>query len=201
MWGESIAKDSGWTTNIVKALAKAFKIDLDKPWNKLGDKQREILMHGTGDSACRCSGRAGTRPASGRCASRASSRSSSAAIARDHRPQRAHYEQFFRAVPCAVCDGTRLRPESRAVIVETPNGKHRLSTARTMTAREAYEFITAMKLAGSRLPIAGEVFKEIKARLQFLLDVGLDYLRASLRRHAQRRRSAAHPAGVAAGSE
>ncbi|HEX8112502.1 MAG TPA: excinuclease ABC subunit UvrA, partial [Kofleriaceae bacterium] len=37
VWGEAIAKDSGWTTNIVKALAKAFKIDLDRPWNKLSD--------------------------------------------------------------------------------------------------------------------------------------------------------------------
>ena len=49
VWGESIAKDSGWTTNIVKALAKAFKIDLDKPWNKLGEKHRDVLLHGTGD--------------------------------------------------------------------------------------------------------------------------------------------------------
>src|SRR5262249_40469894 len=47
VWGESIAKDSGWTTNIVKALAKAFKIDLDKPWNKLGDKQRAGPVHRT----------------------------------------------------------------------------------------------------------------------------------------------------------
>ena len=49
VWGEAIAKDAGWTANIVKALAKAFKIDLDKPWNKLGEKQRDVLLHGTGD--------------------------------------------------------------------------------------------------------------------------------------------------------
>src|SRR6476620_10697429 len=49
VWGDSIAKDSGWTTNIVKALAKAFKIDLEKPWNKLGETQREVLMSSTGD--------------------------------------------------------------------------------------------------------------------------------------------------------
>ncbi len=41
VWGEAIAKDTGWTANIVNALAKAFKIDLDKPWNKLSEKQRE----------------------------------------------------------------------------------------------------------------------------------------------------------------
>src|SRR5580693_5110977 len=49
VWGEAIAKDSGWTSNIVKGLAKAFKIDLDKPWNKLADKHRDVLLHGTGD--------------------------------------------------------------------------------------------------------------------------------------------------------
>src|SRR4029453_9089987 len=49
VWGESIAKDSGWTTNIFKALPKAFKIDLDKPENKLNEKQRDVLLNGTGD--------------------------------------------------------------------------------------------------------------------------------------------------------
>ena len=51
VWGEAIAKDSGWTTNIVKALAKAFKIDLDKPWNKLSEKQRDILLTAPATSA------------------------------------------------------------------------------------------------------------------------------------------------------
>ena len=68
-----------------------------------------------------------------------------------------------------------------------------------MTVRQTYDFITSMKLTGSRAQIAGEVLKEIKNRLTFLLDVGLDYLtlhRAA--RHALGRRSAAHPARVAA---
>ena len=177
VWGESIAKDSGWTTNIVKALAKAFKIDLDKPWNKLGDKQREILMHGTGDKRVQVQWEG--RHSTGEWAMRFEG--ILAQLERRHRESnsdrtRAHYEQFFRSVPCAVCHGTRLRPESRAVIFETPNGKHSIVDVTTMTVRDAYEFITTTKLAGSRLQIAGEVLKEIKARLQFLLDVGLDYL-------------------------
>jgi excinuclease ABC subunit A len=85
---------------------------------------------------------------------------------------KAQYEQFFRAIPCAVCHGTRLRPESRAVFVnERP-----IHEVTGLTVKAAYEFVTTMKLAGSRLQIAGEVLKEIKARLTFLLDVGLDYL-------------------------
>ena len=85
---------------------------------------------------------------------------------------KAHYEQFFRAIPCAVCSGTRLRPESRAVFV----ADRPIVEVTGMTVRQAYDFIAGMALTGSRAQIAGEVLKEIRARLTFLLDVGLDYL-------------------------
>jgi len=173
VWGESIAKDSGWTTNIVKALAKAFKIDLDKPWNKLSDKQREVLLTGTGDKRVQVSWEG--RHSTGEWAMRFEG--ILAQLERRYRESssdrvKAQYEQYFRAIPCAVCKGTRLRPESRAVFVnERP-----IHEVTGLTVKEAYEFITTMKLTGSRLQIAGEVLKEIKARLTFLLDVGLDYL-------------------------
>jgi excinuclease ABC subunit A len=173
VWGESIAKDSGWTTNIVKALAKAFKIDLDKPWNKLTDKQRDVLLHGTGDKRVQVTWEG--RHSTGEWAMRFEG--ILAQLERRHRESssdrtKAQYEQFFRAIPCAVCHGTRLRPESRAVFVnERP-----IHEVTGLTVKAAYEFVTTMKLAGSRLQIAGEVLKEIKARLTFLLDVGLDYL-------------------------
>ncbi|MBL0213092.1 MAG: excinuclease ABC subunit UvrA [Myxococcales bacterium] len=173
VWGESIAKDSGWTTNIVKALAKAFKIDLDKPWNKLGEKQRDILMYGTGDKRVTVAWEG--RHSTGEWAMRFEG--ILAQLERRHRESssertRTHYEQFFRAIPCATCHGTRLRPESRSVFVnEKP-----IIDVTGMTVKQAYEFIATMKLTGSRAQIAGEVLKEIKARLTFLLDVGLDYL-------------------------
>ena len=173
VWGESIAKDSGWTTNIVKALAKAFKIDLDKPWNKLGEKQRDILMYGTGDKRVTVAWEG--RHSTGEWAMRFEG--ILAQLERRHRESssertRTHYEQFFRAIPCATCHGTRLRPESRAVFVsEKP-----IVDVTGMTVKEAFQFISTMKLTGSRAQIAGEVLKEIRARLTFLLDVGLDYL-------------------------
>ena len=173
VWGEAIAKDTGWTANIVNALAKAFKIDLDKPWNKLGEKQRDVLMYGTGDK--RVSVQWEGRHSTGEWAMKFEG--ILAQLERRHRESssertKQHYEQFFRAIPCAVCHGTRLRPESRAVFVnERP-----IDQVTGMTVKQAYEFITTMKLVGARLQIAGEVLKEIKARLTFLLDVGLDYL-------------------------
>ncbi|HWU91230.1 MAG TPA: excinuclease ABC subunit UvrA [Kofleriaceae bacterium] len=173
VWGESIAKDSGWTTNIVKALAKAFKIDLDKPWNKLSDKQREVLLHGTGDKRVTVAWEG--RHSTGEWAMRFEG--IVAQLERRHRESssertRAHYEQFFRSIPCAVCQGTRLRPESRAVFLS----ERAIVDVTGMTVRQAYDFIAGMKLTGSRAQIAGEVLKEIRARLTFLLDVGLDYL-------------------------
>ncbi|MEO8549950.1 MAG: excinuclease ABC subunit UvrA, partial [Kofleriaceae bacterium] len=173
VWGESIAKDSGWTANIVNALAKAFKIDLDKPWNKLSEKQRDVLMHGTGDKRVNVQWEG--RHSTGEWAMRFEG--ILAQLERRHRESssdrtKQHYEQFFRAIPCAVCTGTRLRPESRAVFVnERP-----INEVTGMTVKDAYTFITTMKLTGARLQIAGEVLKEIKNRLTFLLDVGLDYL-------------------------
>jgi excinuclease ABC subunit A len=85
---------------------------------------------------------------------------------------RAYYESFFRAIACATCGGARLRPESRAVFV----AERAITDVTTMTVRDAFAFMTGLELAGARAQIAGEVLKEIRNRLTFLLDVGLDYL-------------------------
>ncbi|HEY4243012.1 MAG TPA: excinuclease ABC subunit UvrA [Kofleriaceae bacterium] len=173
VWGETIAKDSGWTVNIVKGLAKTFDIDLDKPWKKLTQKQRDVLLYGTGDKRVTVAWEG--KHGAGEWAMKFEGILSQ--LERRHRESssertRATYEQYFRSIPCAVCEGTRLRPETRAVFVnEQP-----ITSVTGMTVRQAYEFIETMKLTGSRAQIASEVLKEIRARLNFLLDVGLDYL-------------------------
>ncbi len=173
IWGETIAKDTGWTTNIVKALAKAFKIDLDKPWNKLAEKHREVLMHGTGDKRVNVTWEG--RHSTGEWAMRFEG--VLAQLERRYRESssdrvKAQYEQYFRAIPCASCGGARLRPESRSVFMN----ERSIVEVTSMTVRDAYDWMSSMKLTGSRAQIAGEVLKEIKNRLTFLLDVGLDYL-------------------------
>lgn len=173
VWGESVGKESGWTANIVKSLAKAFKIDLDKPWNKLTDKQRAVLMHGTGDKRVMVAWEG--RHSTGEWAMRFEG--ILAQLERRHRESssertRAHYESFFRATACAVCNGTRLRAESRSVFI----AEKAIVEVTGMTVRETSAFVDGMKLAGTRAQIASEVLKEIRNRLSFLLDVGLDYL-------------------------
>ncbi len=173
VWGDSVAKESGWTANIVNALAKSFKIDLTKPWNKLPQKQRDILLNGAGDTrvAVAWEGRHST----GEWAMRFEG--ILAQLERRHREStseraRAHYESFFRAVACSTCEGTRLRPESRAVVIQDVG----VVAVTGMTVRHASEFVAKLKLTGARAQIASEVLKEIRNRLSFLLDVGLDYL-------------------------
>ncbi len=173
VWGDSVGKDAGWTANIVKALAKSFKIDLAKPWNKLGDKNREVLLYGTGDKRVAVEWQG--RHSSGEWAMKFEGIIPQ--LERRHRESssdrvRAHYEAFFRAIACTTCHGTRLRPESRAVRV----GDRSVDQVTRSTVRQAYDFIGGLKLTGARGQIASEVLKEITARLTFLLDVGLEYL-------------------------
>jgi excinuclease ABC subunit A len=171
-WGDG-ANKVGWTANIIKALAKAYKIDLDRPWNKLPAAQREILLKGTGDKRVKVEWEG--RSSKGEWAMKFEGLL--AQLERRYRDTgseraRQSYEAYFRAIACAVCEGTRLRPETRAVVI----GGQSIDTVTHMTVREAMEWIRSLALVGTRAQIALEVVKEIKARLSFLLDVGLDYL-------------------------
>jgi excinuclease ABC subunit A len=85
---------------------------------------------------------------------------------------KAFYEGFFRSIACQGCGGSRLRPESRSVFIA---GKG-ITDVTNMTVKSAYELIAGLDLGGNKAMIAGEVLKEIRNRLTFLLDVGLDYL-------------------------
>jgi excinuclease ABC subunit A len=172
-WGDTLSSDSGWTVNIVNALARAYQIDLDKPWNKLSKRQRQILLHGTGDDRVQVTWDG--RHSSGAWDVRFEGivgqlerrwRETSSERARQQ------YERFFRAIACGSCTGTRLRPESRAVLV----GGRSIAEVTAMTVADATRHMRELALGGAKAAIAVEVLKEIRARMEFLLDVGLDYL-------------------------
>ena len=173
LWGDSVARDSGWTSNIVKALAKRYKISLDKPWKKLSLKQRNVLMHGTGGKRVNVAWDG--QHSSGSWAMRWEG--IIAQLERRHRETsseraRKHYEGYFRAIACVSCHGTRMRPESRAVFI----GDKSIDQVTSMTVRQASDHMGSLRLRGAKAQIAIEVLKEIRNRLSFLLDVGLDYL-------------------------
>ncbi|RMH38871.1 MAG: excinuclease ABC subunit UvrA [Deltaproteobacteria bacterium] len=172
-WGDGALRDSGWTANILRALSAKFKIPLDRPWRRLTDRQRRILLYGTDGQ--RVTVKWDSKNGGGQWAMRWEGLIPQ--LERRHRETRSermrrYYDAFLRAQPCASCEGTRLRPESRAVVLAGVT----LPEVTAMTVADATAHIAGLRLTGAKKTIAAEVVKEIRARLSFLLDVGLDYL-------------------------
>jgi len=177
VWGDAAAQESGrrggWTARIIRALTSEYGIDVDAPWKKLSKKQRDILMFGSGGQRVRVKW-------SGRNSAGSWDMKWEGLINQLERRYRdtssenarKNYENYFRAIACASCHGSRLRPESRSVFI----GEQSISAVTAMTVGEAATFFDDLELHGARAQIATEILKEIRARLSFLLDVGLDYL-------------------------
>lgn len=85
---------------------------------------------------------------------------------------RERYESYMREIPCASCNGTRLKPEALAVKV----GDRSIAEVAELALDEAAGFLSGLELSGRDAAVAAQVMKEINARLGFLLDVGLEYL-------------------------
>jgi excinuclease ABC subunit A len=81
-------------------------------------------------------------------------------------------ERYMNEIPCHVCHGQRLKPEVLAVTV----GGISIAKFSSFTIKEAHEFIAGVELDDRRTKIGKEILKEVRERLRFLLDVGLDYL-------------------------
>src|SRR5947199_5445903 len=85
---------------------------------------------------------------------------------------REEYEQYMTTLPCPACQGARLRPESLSVRV----GGKNIAELTALTVRQTLDFFNVLTLSDRERLIAAQILKEIKARLGFLVDVGLDYL-------------------------
>ena len=158
---------------ILGALGDDLGFDLDTPWEKLPDKARTPILHGHptkvhvhhrnryGRERSYYTSFEGVRPYIERRHREAESDSS-----------RERFEGFMREVPCRVCDGTRLKPVSVAV---TMGGKN-IAEVCALPINETADFLRTLELTEREQQIAERVLKEIAERLNFLLDVGLDYL-------------------------
>ncbi len=159
---------------LLTAVATAEGIDMERPFEELSDEHRDLLMAGGGEDPYSVTyqnrfGRTrrydstyeGAIPWLER---RYSDSESDAA--------RENYQQFMREVPCRTCDGGRLNPVSLAVTV----GGRSIHELSELSLRQASGVLDELELSNREEQIAGRVIKEIRARLNFLLDVGLDYL-------------------------
>jgi len=172
-WGDRAGKESGWTANIAAAISREFGIPLHKPWKDLSPRQREILLHGTGDQRVSVDWKG--KHGAGSWAMRFGGvvntikkrmQESTSEVTRQW------YGKYFREQVCRACKGARLRPESRAVLLAGQS----LVAITSMTVSAASAHFASLGLSGARAQIAAEILKEVNARLGFLLDVGLEYL-------------------------
>jgi excinuclease ABC subunit A len=163
-------------TRMLEAVAEEYNIDLDKPWSKLSEKHRNLVLNGVGDSMMvKYKNRYGR------------TREYSTAyegvipwIKRRHESSesdnaREQFESYMREADCPACKGERLRPSSLAVKVN----KHSISQVCDMSIAESAAFLKELVLGDRDTMIAERITKEVNARLGFLLDVGLDYLTLS----------------------
>jgi excinuclease ABC subunit A len=170
-WGEP---SGHMKKSVLPALAEAYEFDAGRPWSKLPDGVREAILFGSGKMKIRFPYRRGgkdrsyTEPWEGVVASvqRRYAETSSDAV-------REQLADYMTALPCADCEGTRLRPSSRSVTV----GGRSLGEVGGFAISEALEFFETMEVPGGAFEqIALPILKEVRDRLRFLDDVGLQYL-------------------------
>ncbi len=162
-----------WYGSILKSLSKNYDFSFTAPWYKLDPKIREILLVGTGNkklqmeySSNRWSGTytggwEGVIPN----------------LMRRYKQTKSNHirdwiEQFMSMKPCPDCEGSRLKKESRSVTVNNTS----LGTLSSYPIKEIKVFFDQIKLNKMDTAIADQIIKEIKKRISFLIDVGLDYL-------------------------
>jgi excinuclease ABC subunit A len=166
-------KDNTYYLSLLCSVASAFGFDIQTPWNKLTEKQRHILLHGSTepiwievDSRYRQNKGyhrryEGALPILERQYQEASSE-----------VYKQKLEQYLIDQPCEVCHGKRLKPEALAVRL----GQYRIIDLMAVSIRECLNRANSIQLTPRQAQIADLAMREIKSRLQFLLDVGLDYL-------------------------
>lgn len=162
--------------HLLGGLASELGFDLDTPWKDLPEEVRQAIMYGK-DFKVTVSyrnrwGRMREYSTGFEGVVRSLMRRHEET---DSEQRKQYYESYMREVPCAVCHGKRLKPEVLAVTVE---GKS-IADVCDMSAERGLAWINELDLSGAKAQIAGEVVKEIRARLGFLNDVGLNYLTLS----------------------
>src|ERR1700674_3411922 len=159
---------------LLESVSKFFGIDMDKPWSKLTKPQRDVLLNGTGERKIRF----GYKNQYGH--SRWYEAPFEGVIANLQRRYqetqsdflKAELERYMSDKPCPACNGRRLKPESLAVTV----ANHNIAEICELPVSTAASFFDQLDLTEREQLIARGVLKEIHERLQFMIDVGLEYL-------------------------
>ncbi len=175
--GWNLDEKSSWGRAFVEALSKKYGIDLDCPYNKLPAQHREIIMYGNNGEKLQID-TTNTKYNRGEDYF-AKWEGILPSLERRYRESSNDdfYEQYMSVTPCHTCNGARLKREALAVKFGQKNIYELCSLPITHCAE--YLMKETEKLGPSKMAIAEQVIRELKGRLNFLVDVGLDYLTLS----------------------
>lgn len=167
-------RKSGYYFSLLNTVAKYYKFDLNKPFKQLTQKQQSLILYGTGETEInfKYTNDKGNvyqhkKPFEGVIHN----------FERRYREtdsdmMRQEFAKFLSHQFCTGCQGSRLKVEARNVFIEKLN----LSQITALSISQTLDFFSHLKLSGKRGEIAGKILKEIKERLSFLTNVGLEYL-------------------------
>ncbi len=174
-WGTAVERGDGWTYRMVEAVAKATGVDLDMPFGKIPKKLKDQVLFGIEGKKIQMTwGKAGTEN-HGSWGVRFKGVIPTL-MRRYHETgserMREQYRKFMRELPCATCGAKRLKRESLFVRV----GGKGIADVISLSIADASAWFGALELGGTGRAIAEGPLREVRSRLQFLLNVGLDYL-------------------------
>jgi excinuclease ABC subunit A len=181
-WYGNLRKKKGahyWMGSL-QTIAAHYGVDLETPWQDLPEKFRQIILYGSGDEVLRFEYK--NRDGTFHGEEVKATRGIVFHINRLFRQTKSDYSRrwynsFMSRQPCSMCGGTRLCAEARHVTV----GGKTLPEVTSKTIRQAHQWVEELAdlrtgLQGEQREIVGEVLKELRSRLQFMLNVGLHYL-------------------------
>lgn len=173
---QSCNDGKSFSNAILRALGEFYGFNLDTPFQDYHEDVKDLLIYGTGGQkvAVQYTGQRGTgvydiafEGLIENCNRRYKETFSE--------NSKAEYETFMRITPCKACGGQRLKKSSLAVTV----GGKNIHEITSMNIRKLYEFLEGLELTKQQQMIGAQILKEIRARIKFLLDVGLEYLSLS----------------------
>ena len=170
---QSCTDKSSFTRAILDALCKEYHFDLDTPFEDYPKKIHDILIYGTDGKEVKVYYK-GQR---GEGIYPVEFEGLIKNVERRYREtgsqtMKAEYETFMNITPCSACKGQRLKPGALAVTV----GDKNISEVTTLSIERLQKFLDELQLTETQQLIGNQILKEIKARIRFLMDVGLDYL-------------------------
>lgn len=176
MGWQSSGNEGSFTHAILVALAEEYHFSLDTPYQELSDEVKNVIIHGTGGKSVKVYYK-------GQRGEGVYDVEFEGLIRNEQRRYREtgsdtmkqEYEEFMTITPCKECKGQRLKKSSLAVTIADKN----IHEVTSYSIRDLQKYLDEMTLGERQLFIGGEILKEIKARIKFLMDVGLDYLTLS----------------------